>query len=121
MRKLYSFVFYFLPAFAFAQGTEDCTGIICNPIGWAKTSSGETVETIPQFLDLLLQIMITVAIPLVSILIIYTGYLFATAKGDMKKIEKYRDMLLYIVIGLAILLMSKGIQMALQSTIDSLK
>lgn len=118
MRKLFAYAFYFLPAVAFAQ---DCPGLICNPLAHFQTSAGESVETIPQLLDMLLGILIQVTLPLVAVLIIYSGYLFATAAGDPGKVKKARAMLTYIVVGLGILLASKGIQMALQSTINSLR
>ncbi len=119
MRKLYYFVLYSLPALAFAQN-DTCDGLICNPLDWAKTSDGQTVQTIPQFLDMLLGIMIMVAMPLTAILMIWTGFQYAMAKGDQTKLKKARDSILYIIVGLAILLASKGLQMTLQATVDSL-
>jgi hypothetical protein len=119
MRKLYSFIFYFLPALAFAQ--DGCNGVICNPLSNFTTSDGDPVSTITDVLDYALQVMIMIALPITGALIVYTGYTFASAKGDPAKIKKARDTLTYIVIGLAILLASKGIQMALQATIESLQ
>ncbi len=119
MKKFYALVFYTLPALAFAQDT--CSGLICNPIGHLKTSDGESVTTIVDFIDLALQFMIMLAIPIVAIFIIWSGYNFATAQGDPKKLEKARKSITYIIIGFVVLLLSKGIQMTIQSTIDTLK
>lgn len=115
MKKLYAYLFFFLPAAASAQGVID------NPVAHIKTSSGKSVTTITDVIDVALNVLIQIAIPVVAIMIIMAGFNFATAKGDPKKIAKARAMITYIVIGLTIILASKGIQLALQSTIESLK
>ncbi len=120
MNKLYAYIFFLLPSIAMAQ-TQNCEGLICNPLASFKTSDGRPVETIMDLIDLLLQILIQVSIPLVAGFVIWTGYNFATAKGDSSKITKARKSLTYIIIGFIVILLSKGVQIAIQSTIDTLK
>ncbi len=57
----------------------------------------------------------------VVIMIIYSGFLFVTARGDETQISNARRSLLYSAIGAAILLGAVGISKGIQATIDALK
>jgi uncharacterized membrane protein len=72
-------------------------------------------DAIPVLLDLFIQLMM----PIIALFIIFTGYTFATAKGDPAQIKKARMMLTYVVVGTMIILTAKGVAMAIQATIGS--
>jgi hypothetical protein len=123
MKKLVIACVLLLPISLFAQSVDyDCEGkgVICNPL-IHQTVNGEQVETLPQLLNFLLDLLVRVSIPIITVAIIWTGFVYATSKGDPTKLKKAHAMALYIVLGAGLVFLSKGLQLAIQSTIDTLK
>jgi hypothetical protein len=112
------FYFFIMPIISFAQGNVPAPvcppGKICNPLG----SSG--VNSIPDFIRVLLEGALKVGIPIVALAIIYCGFLFVEARGNTEKLTKAKDALLYTLIGAAILLGSWAIASLIASTVTSL-
>lgn len=77
-------------------------------------------DNLPDLIVELLKIVMLIASPIIAIMIIYAGYMFVTASGDPKKIGAAKDMLLYVVIGAAIILGAEIIAKAIQGTVNSL-
>ena len=67
--------------------------------------------------DTVVDFIIKLAVVIAPIFIIYAGYLFMTSGGEPGKITTARNVIMYVVIGLAILLLSKGLVMVLISVI----
>lgn len=88
---------------------------IDNPLG---NTSG--VDTLPLFIEKLLEIVILIGIPIVVVFLIYAGFLFVKSQGDQKHLGEAKDALLYAVIGAAILLGAKVIALAIQGTVNDL-
>ena len=98
-----------LPLLARAQlGTISLT----NPLG---------DTTISQFIKNVLDIAITIGVPIAVLMIILAGLRFVTAGGNESKISSARTMLLWTIIGTAILLGAWLIATAIQGTIDSIR
>lgn len=115
MRKLYPAIILFLmPVIVFAQ--VDCQYLFCNPL---RPSVWSGVDTFPKALIILVDLFIQIAMPIAALSIIWTGYTFATSKGDPKKIETAHRMLTYLIVGLGIMLAAKGIGMAIENTIGT--
>ena len=101
-----------LPAEVFAQsggtgggsgGTGGGSGggiVLTNPIG---------VDTIPAVLDRIINFMIVLAGPIAVIMLIYAGYLFVVGGGSEEKVKTARRIILGVVIGIAILVLSKAL------------
>jgi hypothetical protein len=68
----------------------------------------------------LIDIVITVGIPIVTLAIIYTGYLFVIARGDTTKIKEARTAFTWTVIGAVILLASWVIAQAIHGTVNQI-
>ena len=105
-----------MPIVSFAQGgvppgTCDTSGKICNPI---------TTTTIDGFVLKILEGVIKIGMPIVALAIIYSGFLFVSARGNSEKLTKAKDSLLYTVIGAAILLGSWAIAMLISETVLAL-
>ncbi len=115
MRKLSPIALLALPFMARAQDLG-CQYIFCNPL---RDSVWGGVTNIQGALVVLLDLLISVAMPFIALSIIYTGFTFATSKGDPTKLKKARTMLKYVIVGTMIMLAAKGIGMAIQSTIGS--
>jgi hypothetical protein len=134
-KKIFSFLliisFFAITSSVFAQPTGSIsTG---NPTGSISTGDGSLqlnfsisnpipgVDTLPQFIEKLLDIVMTVGIPVVAIFIIYAGFLFVKARGNEKDLQTAKDALLYALIGAAILLGAYVIAQAIQGTIEALQ
>ncbi len=62
-----------------------------------------------QLLDNIINFLLTLAAPIAVIMMIYAGYLFITASDNEEKVKTARKTMLYVVIGVAILILSKGV------------
>ncbi|HEY4502970.1 MAG TPA: pilin [Candidatus Paceibacterota bacterium] len=94
-----------------AQGCIPSGGTICNPID---------SDTIQEFIQKILEGALRVGIPLIALAIIYSGFLFVSARGNSEKLTKAKDALLYTLIGAAILLGSWAIAELISATVLSL-
>jgi len=114
----YSFVIVF--AFAICApmvwGAEDLsiTSKINNPLG-------DKITDLPSFIKIVVEIVLTVGIPILALAIIYTGYLFVAAQGNSNKLKEAKDALLAVLIGGALLLGAFVIAEAIGGTVDDIK
>lgn len=81
-----------------------------NPIG---------PDTLQEFIKKILDIVLTIGIPIVALAIIYAGYLFVSARGNSEKLGEAKDTLMYTILGAAILLGSWVLASAISTTITS--
>lgn len=101
--QLFLLLFLILPKIGLAdltggQQSDDIT--IQNPL---------TANSIPEVLDAIINFLLTLAAPIAVIMTIFAGYLFLIAGDNQEKVKTARKTLLYVVIGVAILILSKGI------------
>lgn len=108
----FSFIFPFL--IVHAAGLAVST-TIDNPLGKGNLS------TIPAFIKAVLNIVLTVGIPIVALAIIYAGFLFVSAQGNPEKLKTAKKTLLYTIIGAALLLGSYVLADAIKGTVDAIK
>jgi len=73
---------------------------IPNPLGATK---------LEDIIDNLINFIFTIAIIVVPLMIIIGGFLLATAGGNPQQIDRAKKLILWTLIGLAILLFAKGI------------
>jgi len=108
-------------SFSFAAPAPDCvtycsapqtyeqpanTVCYCNPI--AAGSFEEILGTITNFL-------FTLAIVVAPLMIIYAGFLFVTAAGNSDQITKARNLILWTVVGVGIIMFSRVLASLIQS------
>ena|SRR3989344_6102393 len=86
---------------------------IQNPLG--------SVNTLPEFVKKLLDIVLTIGVPIVAFFLVYTGFLFVTAQGNKEKLTAAKNALLYTVIGAAVLLGAWVLAQALADTIEQIR
>ncbi len=102
-----------LPLYSFADySPTDCGGKICNPLN----GNGDLFT----FLNNILAGVMKLGAIACIIAIIYAGFLFVTAAGDEGKIKTAKLVLLYTVIGAAILLGAKVISTVIQTTVTNI-
>src|SRR3989344_302991 len=56
-------------------------------------------SSIPNFIAGALKVMVMIALPIISVFIVYSGFLFVAAQGNSEKLSQARNNLLYVVIG----------------------
>ena len=116
----------------FAQATPVGGGSIPGsggptPVGSGSIpSEGDTLKnplqagTLQAFIVNVLQVVVQLGSIIVILMLIYVGFMFVTAQGDIKKIIEARQALLYTVIGALILLGAQVIAMGIQATVQAL-
>lgn len=89
MNTLYKYLFalVFIPTISWGAG-------LTNPLG---------VKTISGFLELILKIIVQVGTPVAVLFIIYSGFLFVTARGDTGQITKAKETFMWTIVGTLIL------------------
>ena len=88
----------------------------CNPATdiCPVTANTDFMKMIEQISDTLIKI----AIPIAVILIIWIGIQFFLAQGNPEKITKAKSSLLWLIVGLAILLIGKGFISLIESILN---
>lgn len=94
------------------EGTSGQTIEIKNPLG--------NIDTIQEFVNKLLELVIQIGTPILVLAIVYTGFLFVKARGNSGDLEKAKASLWWTVIGAAIVLGAFVISSAIQATINNL-
>jgi len=87
------------PVFAQSCDASD-PNQICNPLGNL---------TFTDIINKLIDFLLTVALIICPLMIVVGGFFFITAAGDPTKANKGRQIMVYAVIGLVIILISKGL------------
>lgn len=102
-------------SFTTEQACKDaCPGGTCRKLSGSNTNNNWIfnplkVQTVRELIDLILNYLLVIAIPLSTIVIIYAAMLFMISGGDPKRVDTARKTLFYAVIGIAILLIAKGV------------
>ncbi len=68
-----------------------------------------TADTIAELLNKIIDFLLIIAVPVAIIMAIWAGYLFMTGGASEENIKAARKTLLYVIIGVAILILSKGL------------
>lgn len=82
--------------------------------------AGSGVNTINDFVKRLLDIVLTIGVPIIAVFIILAGFKFVTARGNPAEIEKAKNNLFGVMIGAAILLGAWVLANALGETVNEL-
>lgn len=101
--------------------------ITCAVVYAPKVSAQTTIEnpikitTLDGFIKGILDIFLTIGVPIVVFFIIYSGFLFVKARGNPSELTKAKETLQYTLIGAAILLGSWVLANAVAGTINQLR
>ncbi len=77
-------------------------------------------NTIPNFINAILKIVMAVGYPLLVLAIVYVGFLFVWARGSEDKLTKAKEAFFWVVIGGLIILGATVISATIQSTVTQL-
>ena len=97
-----------LPTAAYAASTY------VNPIIYGG------ITTIPQLMLAIVDLVFLIAVPIIVIFIIYSGFLFVTAGDNEAQVKKARFVFMWTMIGGLILLGAKVIAKAIETTVLAL-
>lgn len=91
------------------------------PSGRLQNPLKDEFTSIPDFLAALLDVVITIAIPIIVIMIIYSGFLFIKAQGKPEDIVTARKAITWTLIGAAIILGASLLSYAISGTVDEIR
>jgi len=100
-----------------------CTSLAILSTGFvfAKEFKNPTdYDTIQDLITAIIDVVIYIMTPIITLMVIYTGFLFVQAQGNSGKLEQARTALMWTIIGAVIVLGAKGIALAVQSTVTSI-
>ncbi len=109
------------PPAGFVGGNETAGGTGSNTTTYKIDNPLSGVNDIGSFIKKILDIVLTIGIPIVALFIIYSGFLFVTARGNSEKLSDAKKTLGYTLLGAAILLGSWIIAQALGETVRQLE
>ncbi len=113
----------FIPLVVWGQNTENSIGegVTENPIGGSITIQNPlNADSLEDFITDILNVVVQIGVPVVAIMIIYTGFLFVTAQGRDDKLKTAKESFVWVIIGAAIVLGAFVISTAIQGTIEQL-
>ena len=87
-------------------------GLIIFPLIQAQAIEIENpveAETIDELVENIINFIFYLALLIAPIMFIIAGLAFITAAGDLAKVQRAKDIVLWTVIGLVIVLLAKGI------------
>jgi hypothetical protein len=78
------------------------------------------VTSITDFIKALLDTVIKIAIPIIALAIIYSGFLFVSARGNGEKLETAKRTFIYTLAGAAILLGAWALATIVSDTVSAI-
>ena len=78
------------------------------------------VQSIPEFINKILEIIVQIGLPVVVVAFVYVGFLFVTAQGNEAKLSEAKKAFVWTAIGAAVVLGAFVISTAIKGTIDRL-
>ena len=86
--------------------------------GEVEIESPLRVKTIPELIDRIVQYIFWIAMVLAPLMILVGAFYFMTAAGDPKRIETGKKVILWTIVGLAVILFSRGIIAVIRSILS---
>ncbi len=80
-------------------------------------SSGASLDSL---LNSILGLVVQIGTVVVILMLVYVGFLFATAGGDSSQISKAREALTWTIVGALVLLGAQAIASGIQATVSAL-
>ena len=89
--------------------------------GGFSLSNPLKVENLSEFIEVLLNIVVVIAFPLVVLALVYSGFLFVMAQGNDSKLEQARKVFLWTIVGAVIVLGVFVIREVIVATVDQFR
>ncbi|MDD3662421.1 MAG: hypothetical protein PHT84_00990 [Candidatus Pacebacteria bacterium] len=82
---------------------------------------GDELKDIPSFIEAIINIILIIGVPIVTLAIIYSGFLFVSAAGNPEKLKNAKTTFIYTLIGAALLLGAFVLSKAIVTTVEEIK
>lgn len=82
-----------------------------------STICSEPIESVTDFIERILNIVVMIGMPIVVLALIWAGFLYVKAQGNSEKIKEAHTTLLWTVVGAGLLMGSWAIANALRQTV----
>ena len=95
-------------------------------IAWAASSDtlgnplNPSFSTIPNFIAGALRVLVMLALPILTLMIVYSGFLFVFARGNQEKLGTAKTNLMYVLIGSTLILGAWIIATLISGTVSQL-
>ncbi|MDB5238134.1 MAG: hypothetical protein JWM46_404 [Candidatus Kaiserbacteria bacterium] len=100
---------YFAAA-ALASADDNTLGNPLNP----------SFSSIPNFIAGALRVMVQLALPILTLMIVYSGFLFVFARGNQEKLSTAKTNFMYVIIGSVLILGAWVIATLISGTVSQL-
>ena len=91
--------FLALAVLAHAQTTACPSGSSC-----LNNILSPTLSTVPGFLSAALTALVKISLPIITVFIVYSGFLFVMARGNAGEIQRAKMNFFYVIIGALLIL-----------------
>jgi hypothetical protein len=99
------------------QGVGGGGQVVSNP---GRVDNPLRFPTIQAFFQAIIEFLLILALPFIVFMIIYTGFLFVTARGDTHKLQTAKNMLMWTIIGGMLILGATIIAEVIRNTVDNI-
>lgn len=97
--------------------------LVCSDIAFAQLRNpleGGGISSLPQFVSSALKVMVMVALPIITLFMVYSGFLFVFARGNQEMLSKAKTNFVFVVIGSVLILGAWVFASIIGSTIKQL-
>ena len=77
-------------------------------------------SSIPAFLGGALQVLVMIALPIITLFVVIAGFMFVFARGNETKLNKAKENLIYVLVGALLILGASMLATLLGGTISQL-
>lgn len=100
------------------EADEFCQATSTESEFFIRNPLGNDVQSVWDVVDAILRLIRLIAIPLIVFFIILSGFKFVTAQGNSTKIKEAKDMLIWTLVGAAVILGAELISNIIQTTVN---
>lgn len=80
----------------------------------------DSISSIPLLIAAILKVVVMVALPIITLFIVYSGFKFIAAQGNSAKLEEAKKNFLYVIIGAILILGAWVIATLIGGTVSQL-
>jgi len=88
--------------------------------GRLESPLNEAFSTVPGFIAGALKALVMIALPILTLFIVYSGFLFVAAQGNEHKLEDAKRNFMYVIIGALLILGAWVIATLIAGTVSQL-
>ena len=92
-----------------------------NPGVSGKLKNPVNFDSLRELIAAILDVIVQIGVPIAAVFLIYSGYLFVSARGSEEKLGKAKSIFLWTLVGIAVLLGASVLANLISGTIDQLK